>query len=202
MEVKMVIKRLLDIILSLTAIIVMVPFALIVCILVYTNLGLPILFAQDRIGVRGNVFKMYKFRTMVDAKDEFGNLLPDEKRLTTFGRILRSTSLDEMPELLNVLKGDMSLVGPRPLLVEYLPIYNERQMRRHEVLPGITGWAQINGRNSITWAQKFEFDIWYVENRTLFLDIKILFTTVLKVIMRDGVNQSENVTMERFNGFN
>ena len=165
-------------------------------------MGSPIFFTQDRVGKNNKVFKMIKFRSMKDGVDKNGNLLPDEMRLTKFGKILRSTSLDELPELINVLKGDMSLIGPRPLLVDYLPLYNENQVRRHNVLPGLTGWAQINGRNSLSWNEKFNLDIWYVDNWSLTLDIKIFFLTIYKVFKRDGISQEGNVTMERFNGFN
>lgn len=170
--------------------------------MVFFKLGKPILFVQNRVGLQEKIFKMYKFRTMLNKKDSRGNQLSDEERLTTFGRILRSTSLDELPELINVLKGDMSLVGPRPLLVEYLPLYNEKQRRRHDVPPGITGWAQINGRNSISWGNKLDLDVWYVENRSLRLDIKIILLTIRKVFIREGINPKESATMEMFNGKN
>ena len=198
----MLMKRFLDIILSLFGLIVLFPFLIVVGILVFLNLGKPILFVQSRVGRGDRIFKMYKFRTMLDKKNRNGEQLSDEERLTTFGKILRSTSLDELPELINVLKGDMSLVGPRPLLVEYLPIYSERQRKRHEVLPGITGWAQINGRNSISWANKLELDVWYVENWSLGLDVKIIFKTIYKVFKRAGISQVNSVTVEKFNGFN
>ena len=198
----MVIKRLFDIILSLTAIIVLFPFILLIGILVYMKLGSPILFTQERPGRKGKVFKMYKFRTMLNSKDELGNLLIDEKRMTPFGKALRSTSLDELPELINVIKGDMSLVGPRPLLVNYLELYSDRQKKRHDVLPGITGWAQINRRNSVTWSQKFELDVWYVEHWSIWLDIKILLMTIEKVLIREGISPSGSATMEMFNGEN
>jgi lipopolysaccharide/colanic/teichoic acid biosynthesis glycosyltransferase len=198
----MVIKRLLDIVLSLTAIIILFLLMVIMGILVYIKLGTPILFTQKRVGKHRKIFKMYKFRTMLDTEDEFGNLLPDEERLTYFGKVLRSTSFDELPELINVIKGDMSLVGPRPLLVEYLDIYNERQKKRHDVLPGITGWAQVNGRNLIRWSEKLQLDVWYVENWSLALDIKILLKTVLKVFKREGVSQQGIATVEKFNGAN
>ena len=178
------------------------PILIVVALLIRLNLGSPIFFTQDRVGKNNKVFKMIKFRSMKDGVDKNGNLLPDEMRLTKFGKILRSTSLDELPELINVLKGDMSLIGPRPLLVDYLPLYNENQVRRHNVLPGLTGWAQINGRNSLSWNEKFNLDIWYVDNWSLTLDIKIFFLTIYKVFKRDGISQEGNVTMERFNGFN
>lgn len=196
------IKRIFDFIISLTAFIVFSPIILIVAILVYIKLGSPVLFKQDRPGKDGKIFKMYKFRTMLDSYDKFGQALPDEERLTKFGKILRSTSLDELPELINVIKGDMSLVGPRPLLVEYLELYSEEQSKRHNVRPGITGWAQVNGRNSISWNEKLKLDVDYVNNLSLFLDIKILFLTVYKVFKRDGINQEGNVTIEKFTGNN
>lgn len=196
------IKRIFDFIISLTAFIVFSPIILIVAILVYIKLGSPVLFKQDRPGKDGKIFKMYKFRTMLDSYDKFGQALPDEERLTKFGKILRSTSLDELPELINVIKGDMSLVGPRPLLVEYLELYSDEQNKRHDVRPGITGWAQVNGRNSISWNEKLKLDVDYVNNLSLFLDIKILFLTVYKVFKRDGINQEGNVTIEKFTGNN
>lgn len=196
------IKRIFDFIISLVAFIVLSPIILIVSILVYIKLGLPILFKQERPGKGGKIFKMYKFRTMLDSYDKFGQALPDEERITKFGKILRSTSLDELPELINVIKGDMSLVGPRPLLVEYLELYSEEQNKRHNVRPGITGWAQVNGRNSISWNDKLKLDVEYVNNLSLILDIKILFLTVYKVFKRDGISQEGNVTMEKFTGNN
>ncbi|MBI5989762.1 sugar transferase [Clostridium perfringens] len=196
------IKRTFDIIASLGGLIVFSPIILVVAILVRINLGSPILFTQDRVGKDNKIFKMMKFRSMKDAKDKNGNLLPDSERLTKFGKILRSTSLDELPELINVLKGDMSLIGPRPLLVEYLPLYSEEQKRRHDVLPGLTGWAQINGRNSISWGEKFNLDVYYVNNWSLGLDLKIFFLTFYKLFNRDGINQDGEATVEDFNGFN
>lgn len=193
-------KRAFDFLASVAALVLLAPILLVLAIMVRWKLGGPVLFTQERPGLDGRSFKMMKFRTMTDERDENGELLPDEKRLTPLGRFLRSTSLDELPELFNVLKGDMSLVGPRPLLMEYLPLYSERQARRHEVRPGITGWAQINGRNALSWEEKFELDVWYVENRTLWLDIKILFLTVLKVIKRDGISHGGEATMPRFRG--
>ncbi|MBE4590557.1 sugar transferase [Vibrio navarrensis] len=195
-----VLKRASDFILALLACAFFLPIIIIVAILVRVKLGSPILFHQERPGLHGKVFKMYKFRTMTDAKDLHGHLLPNEQRMTKFGNALRATSLDELPGLFNVIKGDMSLVGPRPLLVEYLPLYTEEQARRHEVRPGITGWAQVNGRNAISWEDKFKFDVWYVDNQSLWLDIKILFLTIKKVIVKDGINNSDNVTMPRFKG--
>ena len=191
-------KRAIDIFLSLIFILLFWWLYFIVAILVRVKLGSPILFKQDRPGLNNKIFQMYKFRTMTDKKDKDGNLLPDSERLTKFGKFLRSTSLDEIPELWNVLKGEMSLVGPRPLLVSYLSKYNKYEKRRHEVRPGITGWAQINGRNNTTWADRFKNDIYYVENLSFMLDIKIIIQTFLKVVRRKDINQSENVTMENF----
>lgn len=198
----MFIKRLLDIVISATALILLSPFMLIIYLLVRINLGGPAFFLQERVGKDNKIFKMIKFRTMKNFTDKDGNLLSDNERLTKFGRFLRSFSIDELPELINILKGDMSLVGPRALLVQYLEHYNSEQIRRHEVLPGLTGWAQINGRNSITWCEKFKLDVWYVDNWSLWLDIKIFFLTFWKVFKREGINQSETVTMEYFNGTN
>lgn len=196
------IKRVLEFIIALIGLILASPILLIVAILVKTKLGSPILFRQQRVGLNGEIFEMVKFRTMKDATDSEGNPLPDEERLTKFGQLLRKTSLDELPELWNVLKGDMSLVGPRPLLVEYLPLYSKEQMKRHHVRPGITGYAQVNGRNNISWTKKFELDVYYVENFSLWLDLKILFQTVAKVLGQADINQEGNVTMEKFNGIN
>ena len=198
----MFIKRLLDIVISATALILLSPFMLIIYLLVIINLGGPACFLQERVGKDNKIFKMIKFRTMKNSTDKDGDLLSDNERLTKFGRFLRSFSIDELPELINILKGDMSLVGPRALLVQYLEHYNSEQIRRHEVLPGLTGWAQINGRNSITWCEKFQLDVWYVDNWSLWLDIKIFFLTFWKVFKREGINQSETVTMEYFNGTN
>ena len=195
----MLIKRMLDFIISLVALIILSPLMLIIYVLVMINLGSPAFFVQERVGKDNKVFKMIKFRTMKDARDKNGNLLSDNERVTRFGSFLRSFSLDELPELINILKGDMSLVGPRALLVQYLGLYNDEQIRRHEVLPGLTGWAQINGRNSITWSEKFKLDVWYVDNRTFWIDIKILFLTAYKVIKREGINKSQTVTMDYFN---
>ena len=195
-------KRGFDILVSLIGLIVFSPILLLVSILVRTKLGSPIFFTQDRVGKDNKIFKMIKFRTMTDARDKFGELLSDEERLTSFGKFLRSSSLDELPELINVLKGDMSLVGPRPLLEKYLPLYSEEQIKRHNVKPGITGWAQVNGRNSISWTEKFKLDVFYVENYSFLFDIKILFLTVYKVLKRSDINQSETETMEAFNGNN
>lgn len=198
----MFIKRLLDIVISATALILLSPFMLIIYLLVRINLGGPAFFLQERVGKDNKIFKMIKFRTMKNSTDKDGNLLSDNERLTKFGSFLRSFSIDELPELINILKGDMSLVGPRALLVQYLEHYNSEQIRRHDVLPGLTGWAQINGRNSITWCEKFKLDVWYVDNWSLWLDIKIFFLTFWKVLKREGINQSETVTMEYFNGTN
>ena len=196
------IKRVLEFIIALIGLILASPILLVVAILVKTKLGSPILFRQQRVGLNGEIFEMVKFRTMKDATDSEGNPLPDEERLTKFGQLLRKTSLDELPELWNVLKGEMSLVGPRPLLVEYLPLYSKEQMKRHHVRPGITGYAQVNGRNNISWTKKFELDVYYVENFSLWLDVKILFQTVAKVLGQADINQEGNVTMEKFNGMN
>ncbi|MFQ7523389.1 MAG: sugar transferase [Terrisporobacter sp.] len=193
-------KRLIDIICSLIGLILFFPILLVVALLIRINLGSPVFFTQTRLGKDGKEFKMIKFRTMKDSLDKFGQLLPDEQRLTKFGKILRSTSLDELPELINVLKGDMTLVGPRPLLVEYKELYSERQFRRHEVYPGITGWAQINGRNAISWNERFELDVWYVDNISFLLDMKILVMTILKVIKRDGINEQGQASMSKFTG--
>ncbi len=194
------IKRGLDFILSLSASIILSPVMLIVAILVRIKLGSPVLFKQLRPGKNEKVFNMYKFRTMTDERDENGDLLPDEVRLTKFGRTLRSTSLDELPELLNIVKGDMSIVGPRPLLVRYLPLYNERQRHRHDVRPGFTGLAQVNGRNGISWEEKFEWDVKYVEHVTFLQDCKIILQTIGVVLKRDGISSATSVTMEEFKG--
>lgn len=193
-------KRVLDLLITIPALILLAPVMIIIAILVRVTIGSPVLFKQVRPGLHGRPFTMYKFRTMTNDRDEHGRLLPDDQRLTKVGRFLRSTSLDELPELFNVLKGEMSLVGPRPLLMEYLPLYSERQARRHEVRPGITGWAQVNGRNAISWEQKFEYDVWYVDNRSLWLDIKILWLTLLAVLKREGITADGHVTMPPFTG--
>jgi lipopolysaccharide/colanic/teichoic acid biosynthesis glycosyltransferase len=195
-------KRFFDFVIALIAIFILLPVILVVALLIRLKLGSPVLFSQQRPGLHGKIFKMYKFRTMLDAKDEQGNLLPDDQRMTKFGAFLRSTSLDELPGLWNVIKGDMSLVGPRPLLVQYLPLYNEEQARRHEVRPGITGWAQVNGRNAISWEDKFKLDVWYVDNQSFWLDLKILFLTVKKVLVKEGINAEGHVTIEPFKGNN
>lgn len=196
------IKRVLEFIIALFALILFSPVLLIVAGLVRFKLGSSIFFCQPRVGLNGKVFKMIKFRTMKDAYDENGEPLPDSERLTPFGQFLRRTSLDELPELINVLTGNMSLVGPRPLLVEYLPLYSEEQMKRHDVRPGITGYAQVNGRNNISWTKKFELDVYYVNHFSLWLDLKILWRTVAKVLAQADINQEGNVTVEKFNGMN
>ncbi len=194
------IKRIFDIVLSGIAVILLSPVYLVLCILVRTRLGSPVLFHQDRPGKDGKIFHMYKFRSMTDERDENGELLPDEVRLTPFGKKLRATSLDELPELFCILKGDMSIVGPRPLLVQYLPLYNERQRHRHDVRPGLTGWAQVNGRNTLTWPQKFEYDVEYTEKMSFAMDIKILFMTVANVLKREGISPEGAATMDFFKG--
>ncbi len=176
------------------------PFLLILAIAIYIRMGSPILFAQPRPGKDGRIFTFYKFRTMTDECDRYGNLLPDKQRLTTLGQLLRETSLDELPQLWNVLKGDMSFVGPRPLLVAYLDRYSPEQARRHEVKPGITGWAQINGRNALSWEEKFKLDVWYVDHRSLWLDLKIILLTINKVLKQEGISQQGHATMEEFKG--
>ncbi|WP_278364167.1 sugar transferase [Acinetobacter schindleri] len=194
------IKRLLDITIASTALILLSPIYLIVARKVKKNLGSPVLFRQVRPGLHGKPFEMIKFRTMKNALDAEGNPLPDSERLTTFGKMLRATSLDEMPELWNVIKGDMSIVGPRPLLMEYLPLYNSEQAKRHNVRPGITGYAQVNGRNAISWEKKFELDTWYVENQSLWLDFKIMLKTIKKVIAKDDISAEGEATMSKFTG--
>ncbi|WP_418732772.1 sugar transferase [Dysosmobacter sp.] len=193
-------KRFLDILLSGCALIVLSPVLLIVAVLVRTKLGSPVIFCQERPGKDEKIFKMYKFRSMTDARDENGELLPDEVRLTKFGRALRSTSLDELPELWNIFKGDMSIVGPRPLLVKYLPRYNEEQHHRHDVMPGLTGWAQVNGRNALSWEDKFRLDVWYSEHVSFLLDVKVILLTVKCVLHHEGINGANSATMEEFRG--
>jgi len=196
------IKRLLDISVSIIGIVLFSPIFLVIMTLIKLNSNGPIFFTQERPGKNGKIFILYKFRTMKDLRDENGNLLPDKNRLTKVGKFLRKLSLDELPELWNVLKGDMSLVGPRPLLVEYLNRYTPEQARRHEVKPGITGWAQVNGRNAITWEEKFKYDVWYVDNWSLWLDFKIIFMTIVKVLKGEGISQPGHATMEEFKGGN
>ena len=193
-------KRLFDVGVSGLGLLVGAPFLIVLALMIWIKLGHPIMFVQTRPGTHGKTFKMIKFRTMKDAVDVQGNPLPDSERMTAFGQILRSTSLDELPELWNVLKGDMSLVGPRPLLMEYLPLYSKEQYRRHQVRPGVTGWAQVNGRNAISWEEKFKLDVWYVDNRSLWLDLKILSLTVKKVLVRDGISGEGEATMSKFTG--
>lgn len=196
-------KRILDFCIALTALsILFVPLAIITLFLHFANKGAGAFFFQERPGLNGKIFKICKFKTMTDERDSDGNLLPDEQRLTSIGKFVRSTSIDELPQFWNVLVGDMALIGPRPLLVEYLPLYSKEQARRHEVRPGITGWAQCHGRNSISWAEKFKLDVWYVDNVSLLTDIKVVLITIKKVIVRDGISQEGNATMEHFNGSN
>ena len=196
----MKLKNLFDKILALFLIILFSPIYIVISLLIFFKMGSPILFRQKRPGYKEKIFGIYKFRTMTNEKDEFGNLLPDDKRLIGIGKFIRSTSLDELPQLFNVLKGEMSFVGPRPLLEEYLPLYNAKQKRRHDVKPGITGWAQVNGRNAISWEQKFDYDVWYVDNQSFLLDIKILWLTFLKVVKRSDISSSTSSTMEKFTG--
>ncbi|MBL8284125.1 sugar transferase [Acinetobacter johnsonii] len=193
-------KRILDVVIASTALVLLSPVYALVAYKVKKNLGSPVLFRQTRPGLYGQPFEMIKFRSMKDALDTAGNPLPDSERLTPFGKMLRATSLDEMPELWNVIKGDMSIVGPRPLLMEYLPLYNSEQAKRHEVRPGITGYAQVNGRNAISWEKKFELDTWYVENQSLWLDFKIMLKTVKKVLAKDDISAEGEVTMHKFTG--
>ncbi|MEG2110416.1 MAG: sugar transferase [Clostridium sp.] len=197
-----IIKRMFDVVFSIIVLTILSPVFIIIWFLVKINLGSPVLFKQERVGLFNTTFKMYKFRTMRDAVNGNGELLPDSERLTKFGAILRSTSLDELPEFFNILKGEMSLIGPRPLLKEYLPLYNGEQIKRHNTMPGLTGWAQVNGRNNVSWNEKFKLDVWYVENWNLKLDIKIFFMTIYKVIKREGISGEGQVTMEYFNGSN
>ena len=194
------IKRLLDIVCAGIGLLLLAPVIAVIYLLIWTKLGRPVFFRQLRPGMSGKPFEMVKFRTMLNGVDADGNAMPDDQRLTSFGKLLRSTSLDELPELWNVLKDDMSLVGPRPLLMEYLPLYSTEQYRRHQVRPGITGWAQVNGRNSISWEDKFRLDVWYVDNQSLWLDLKILFLTIKKVFVREGISGEGEATMSRFTG--
>lgn len=195
-------KRIIDIVLSGLGLLVLGIPLLYVSHLIKKNLGSPVIFKQKRPGLNGKIFEIYKFRSMTDERDENGELLPNNMRLTPFGKKLRATSLDELPELINIFKGDMSIVGPRPLLPEYLPLYNEEQAHRHDVRPGLTGWAQVNGRNAISWEDKFKLDVWYVNNVSFLLDAKIFFLTVKKVFIKEGINASADVTMEKFTGSN
>lgn len=197
------IKRLFDFVLSLTALLLLFPFLLLVTVgLHFANKGSGAFFTQQRPGYKGRIFRIYKFKTMTDERDADGRLLPDAERLTKVGRFVRSLSIDELPQLLNVLKGEMSFIGPRPLLPQYLPLYSKEQARRHDVRPGITGWAQCNGRNAISWTQKFELDVWYVDNCSFLLDAKIVFLSVYKIFAREGISQEGEATMEFFNGKN
>ncbi|MCM3412420.1 sugar transferase [Metabacillus litoralis] len=193
-------KRIFDFTISFIIFVCLCPVFFIIALLIKVRLGSPIIFKQKRPGLNGKIFWLYKFRTMTDERDNAGEILPDVMRLTRFGKFLRKYSLDEYPQLWNVIKGDLSLVGPRPLLVEYLPLYTKEQALRHKVRPGITGWAQVNGRNNLSWEEKFKLDVWYVRNQSFFLDIKILFLTVYKVIISDGINQPGNATVENFKG--
>lgn len=193
-------KRIFDLTIALLALIALSPLIAITALLVRIKLGKPVFFTQLRPGLRGEAFRMFKFRTMLDALDQDGNPLPDADRLTPFGRLLRSTSIDELPGLFNVVRGDISLVGPRPLLMQYLPLYSPEQARRHEVRPGLTGWAQVNGRNALSWDDKFAFDIWYVDNRSFLLDLRILWMTVRKVLFREGISADGEATMQAFTG--
>lgn len=193
-------KRLFDLLVSITLLLLFTPIIAIVAVLVRWKLGSSIIFKQQRPGLYGKPFYVYKFRTMSDARDSYGNVLPDYRRLTLFGQFLRKYSLDELLQLVNVIKGDLSLVGPRPLLMDYLPLYTEEQAKRHLVRPGITGWAQVNGRNAISWEEKFRLDIWYVENHNILLDVKILFLTLFKVLKSEGIHQENHITMEKFTG--
>ena len=196
-------KRLVDFFVAFCVLIVLAPLLLIIAIILcFANNGKCLFFLQERPGRHGKIFKVIKFKTMTDERDAEGNLLPDDKRLTKVGKFVRSTSIDELPQLINVLKGDMSFIGPRPLLPQYLPLYNKEQARRHEVRPGITGWAQVNGRNAISWQQKFEYDVWYVDHISLGLDVRILFLTIKKVFVREGITSSTSSTMELFTGNN
>jgi lipopolysaccharide/colanic/teichoic acid biosynthesis glycosyltransferase len=195
-------KRGVDLMVSMILIVSVCPILLVTTIMIYFFLGRPILFQQIRPGLNGLPFKMYKFRSMKDSTDRSGNPLPDDERLTSFGKILRSTSIDELPALWNVLKGEMSLVGPRPLLMEYLPLYSDEQKHRHDIRPGITGWAQVNGRNALSWEERFKLDVWYVNNQTFWLDIKIILLTVKKVFMREDISAEGQATMQKFTGNN
>lgn len=196
----MYIKRLLDFTLSLLALIILSPVLLVTAALVRIKLGSPVIFHQDRPGKDEKIFRLYKFRSMTDERDEHGALLPDEMRLTRFGKILRSTSLDELPELWNILRGNMSIIGPRPLLVKYLPLYNEEQKHRHDVRPGLTGWAQVHGRNLLSWEDKFHYDVWYTQNVHFLTDVRVVLMTVKCIFVREGISSASSVTMEEFSG--
>ncbi|ASB87271.1 sugar transferase [Bacillus sonorensis] len=196
----MKVKRVFDLVSAIVLLLVLSPAMIVTACVIRWKIGSPVLFRQTRPGLNGKPFTLYKFRTMTDERDGAGNLLSDEKRLTKTGRLIRKTSLDELPQLINVIKGDLSLVGPRPLLMEYVPLYTKRQWRRHEVRPGITGWAQINGRNKVKWEEKFELDVWYVDHRSFLLDLKIILLTVGKVLKSEGVSQDHHVTAEKFTG--
>lgn len=200
---KFILKRIIDFIIVFCVLLIIWPILLLITIwLHFANKGAGAFFAQERPGKSGKIFKVIKFKTMTDERDADGNLLPDAERLTKMGRFVRSTSIDELPQLINVLKGDMALIGPRPLLPQYLPLYSKKQARRHEVRPGITGWAQVNGRNAISWTKKFELDVWYVDHCSFLLDMKIVFLTIKKVFIREGISQEGQATMEYFNGKN
>jgi len=193
-------KSIIDFFIALFSVIVFSPLFVIIIFIIKSKLGSPVFFKQERAGYKGKTFRLYKFRTMTDEKDDSGNLFPDERRLRPFGKFLRSTSLDELPELINILKGEMSLVGQRPLLAEYLPLYSNEQNRRHEVKPGITGWAQVNGRNELSWEEKFKMDVWYVDHLSFLLDIKIIILTLVRIIKREGISQEGEATMVKFTG--
>lgn len=193
-------KRIFDIVFALILLVVLAPLLLLLVVLIRYKLGSPVFFSQLRPGYNGRLFQMYKFRSMTDERDKYGHLLQDDIRLTSFGRKLRTSSLDELPELFNIIRGEMSFVGPRPLLPEYLSLYNQEQARRHEVRPGITGWAQINGRNAISWEDKFKLDVWYVDNHSFWLDLKILLLTIKKVLIKEGISANDHVTMPKFEG--
>lgn len=200
LEISEMIKRCFDLVAAILGLLILLPVFIVLVVLIRTNLGTPVFFRQERPGKNGKPFMMVKFRTMTEAFDSQGKPLLDSERMTPLGSFLRSTSLDELPELYNVIKGEMSLVGPRPLLMEYLPLYSEQQFRRHDVRPGVTGWAQVNGRNAISWEEKFKLDIWYVENRSFLLDLKIIFLTIKKVLIRDGISAEGETTMSKFTG--
>lgn len=199
---RQLIKPLLDRLGAAVLLVIFAPLMFAAALAIFYSLGRPLFFVQKRPGLEGRLFSIYKLRTMDDRRDSVGNLLPDEERLHGIGKLIRSLSLDELPQLLNVLRGEMSFIGPRPLLEEYLPLYNEQQRRRHEVKPGITGWAQVNGRNAISWKQKFEYDVWYVDHLSFWLDVKIVFLTIKKVFIREGIHAEGQVTVEKFNGRN